>query len=974
VAGLTFLFTDVVGSTKRWETDAEAMAADLAEHDAVISAAVGAHGGTLLKTKGEGDSTVSVFDRPADALAAAAAAQRAVAMPVRMAVHVGPAEARNGDYFGPTLNRTARLRAIAHGGQVICSEAVAFATDGALTDGLSLIAMGVHRLKDLAGPERVFQLAGDGLATDFPPLLSLNRSTTNLPAQQSSFIGRVAELAHVRALITQTRLVTLIGTGGSGKTRVALEAAAASFDEFPDGVWFCELAPISDGAAVGNVVATAANIGLFPGDATTQIVAALADKTALVVLDNCEHVVEGAATFAATLLAGAPNVRIIATSRERLRVAGESSWTVPPLGLPADDSLASTSEAVQLFVERAALVAPGLVVDHDTLDAVVAICRRVEAVPLAIELAAARVRMMTVQDLRARLEKHWDILSGGDRAALPHQRSLRATIDWSHSLLSPTAQDVLHRLAVFRGGFELSSAERVLVGSGTSDYEALDAVQDLVDKSLVGLDQETGRYRILETVREYALEQLEAAGLVNATRHAHATHFVDVLRDVEDRLLCVKDQRSALLRVADEHDNVVAALTWSLEHDHTIAAQLVGFSFGAWYGLGQAEAATWYRRLLPVIDELEGEIAVRACTAVGLILGYLGEKEIAFPLLDRAIAVGRTIDDVELLAMALSLYASIRHVYEELDAALPMAREAMAIPITSPRRLIRAWVCSLGSRILWDTGSREDARAAIVESHQLSLEHDDHVLRNSLLDGVVELAPDYMTPDQAHAARLDERDWLHRAGVADDAAAIAAASDDWLFVRERRWGEALDNIEHRLTLPQRNWRTGFDRRLKKSALLRLLDRPAEAIVLGELLVAEARNAVDRHHALCHLAIGRRDVGDVVGSEAARSEAMQYVLDGHNPASGWNVGPTNCIAGWMLLLLATLLVEASEDTATIARVVGAGHGLIDQEDFDFEFELACVRHGYENRLPEPDAAARAFAASATLTDVLAFLER
>lgn len=970
MADLTFLFTDVVGSTKRWETDADAMAVALAEHDAVLAAAVATHGGTLLKTKGEGDSTVSVFAQPADALAAAAHAQRAVGMPVRMAVHTGPAEARDGDFFGPTLNRAARLRAIAHGGQVICSESAAFAANGALVDGLGLVGLGVHRLKDLAAPEQVFQLTGHGLADGFPPLLSLNRSTTNLPAQQTSFVGRVAELTHVRSLIANARCVTLTGTGGSGKTRLSLEAAAQSLDEFPDGVWFCELAPISDAAAVGNVVATAANIPLFPGDPTGQVVAALAEQTALIVLDNCEHVIEGAAAFAAALMTGAPNVRILATSRERLRIAGESAWTVPPLGL-GNEGLAATSEAVELFLERATVAAPGLAVDHDTLEAIVGICRRVEAVPLAIELAAARVRMMSVRDLHSRLEHHWDILSGGDRNAAPHQRSLRATIDWSHSLLSPLTQGVLHRLAVFRGGFDLSSGERVLVATGVHDHEALDSVQDLVDKSLVELDQDAGRFRILETVREYALEQLEASGVADATRRAHAEHFVDVMREVEDRLLRVEDQRNALLRVAAEHDNIVAALTWSLEHDHTIAGQLVGYSFGPWYGLGQSEAPTWYRRLLPFIDELEGETAARACNAVGVILGFLGEKDVAMPLVDKAVATARTIEDVELLAMALSLNGSIRRLYPELGSSLAMTREAMAIPITSGRRLIRAWVIAMASWILWDTGLKREARDAIVEAHTICCEADDHLVRSSTYDAIDLMASDYMTAEQTIVERARERDWLHQAGVAEDAASIS--TEGWTFLRSGRWSDSLAYVEHLLSLRQKNWREEFDRRLKKCALLQLLDRAEESAALGQELLVEARNATDRHHTLCHLGIARRDCGDTIGAEAACVDAMQYLLDGRNPTGGWGVFPTNCVGGWMLLLRATLLVDAAADPATIGRVVGAAYGLLDQESFDLDFELACTRHGYEDRLPAPDPKARAFAASASLPDTLAFLE-
>jgi tetratricopeptide (TPR) repeat protein len=300
-----------------------------------------------------------------------------------------------------------------------------------------------------------------------------------------------------------------------------------------------------------------------------------------------------------------------------------------------------------------------------------------------------------------------------------------------------------------------------------------------------------------------------------------------------------------------------------------------------------------------------------------------------------------------------------------------MTREAMAIPITSGRHVMSAWVRSMGAWVLWHTGFKQEARDAIIEAHKLSVEYDDHLIRSSTLDGLTLMAPDYMTDDQAVAERLAERDWLYQAGVIEDSA--ADTSDRWYFLRELQWNEALEYVEHLLALPQRNWRLGFYRQLKKSALLQLLDRPEEAAILCEQLVAKARNAIDRHHALCHLAIARRDVGDIVGSEAARAEAMQYLLDGHNPDGGWQVDPTNCIGGWMLLLRATLLIETLEDTTTIERVVGVGYGLLDQEDVDFGFELACVRHGYEDALPEPDVAARAFAATASLSDVLAFID-
>ena len=479
-------------------------------------------------------------------------------------------------------------------------------------------------------------------------------------------------------------------------------------------------------------------------------------------------------------------MRVIATSRERLRLAGESAWTVPPLGLPRDDAMAASSEAVQLFLERAALVAPGLVVDHDGLDAIVAICRRVEAVPLAIELAAARVRMMSVQDLRARLDQHWDILSGGDRDALPHQRSLRATIDWSHSLLSPLAQGVLHRLAVFRGGFELVVGRARARGqrrqATTRRSTPCKTSSTRASSSSITTPVASGSSRPCATTRSNSSRR---PAWPTPTRRAHATHFVDVLRDVEDRIVRVDEQRNALLLVAHEHDNIVAALTWSLEHDHTIAGQLVGYSFGPWYGLGQPEAPTVVPAArCPSSTSSRARAALRACNAVGVILGYLGDKDIAFPLLDRAVAVARTFDDVEMLAMALSLNASIRHAYQELDAALPMTREAMAIPITSERHLIRAWVCSSARGSCGPPAPSRKRATPSSRATSCASSTTIIVVRSSTLDAIDLMAPDYMTSDQTVAERLDERDWLHQAGVAEDAATIVR-TDGWSFLRER---------------------------------------------------------------------------------------------------------------------------------------------------------------------------------------------
>jgi predicted ATPase/class 3 adenylate cyclase len=485
---LTFLFTDIEGSTRLWEADADAMRASLARHDEILATAC--VDGDLFKHTGDG--VCAAFDAPTAALRAAAAAQRALAdepwatadpIRVRMGVHTGEAEYRDGDYFGVALNRTARLMDAAHGGQVVVSASTGALVDPA-ADGVALRDLGEHRFKDLRERERVFEMGIDGLERAFPPLRSLETYATNLPVQLTSFVGRSAELAEVSALLGESRLVTLTGVGGVGKTRLAVQAAAETIDHYPDGVWLVELAPITDPGLVLGQAAAALGVREEPGRPLEDVlVDRLHDRTLLVVLDNCEHLIDEAAKLAERLLRAVPGLTLLATSREGLGIGGERLWQVPSLTRQG-----AQADAMSLFVERARMVRPGFRLDADTTDTVAAICARLDGIPLAIELAAARLRVFTVTQVAERLGDRFRLLTGGSRTALPRQRTLEATMDWSYDLLAEREQTLLRRLSVFAGGFTFDAAEEVCGGDPLDRAEVLDLLTHLIDTSLVTVD------------------------------------------------------------------------------------------------------------------------------------------------------------------------------------------------------------------------------------------------------------------------------------------------------------------------------------------------------------------------------------------------------------------------------------------------------------------------------------------------------
>jgi predicted ATPase/class 3 adenylate cyclase len=576
---VTFLFTDLEGSTRLWQEHPDAMKDALARHDSILREAIAANGGHVVKMTGDG--THAAFASPADAVGAARDSQLALAtepwdstgpLRVRMGIHTGHAEARDGDYYGTAVNKAARLMSVAHGGQIV----VSLATEELLRDDgagdCTLLDLGEHRLRDLADPERVFQLEHPGLERAFDPLRSLDAYRGNLPSQATSFVGREEEMRSIRDALASSRLVTVTGVGGVGKTRLAIQVAADLLPAFDDGAWLCELAAAGDCDAMTQVVA--ATLGVQPRaglDLETGILDFLRAKELLLVLDNCEHLLDAAARFATSVLRESSATRVLATSREGLAIGGEQVW---PLRSLVDD------QAAALFDERARSVAPDVTIDaHDA--AVAEICHRLDGIPLAIELAAARVVALGPTEIATRLDERFRLLTGGRRTAVERHQTLRATVDWSYSLLEASAQLVFARLGVFSGGFDMGAAEAVTSGAGLEPWDVVDAVTDLTAKSMVVSEHGASgtRYRLLETMRAYARERLDQQDDADAWRRRHAAHYADVAETIGP-MLRTHDELATRQRLHLELDNLRAAVTWALDSaesgDSDLAARIIG--------------------------------------------------------------------------------------------------------------------------------------------------------------------------------------------------------------------------------------------------------------------------------------------------------------------------------------------------------------------------------------------------------------
>jgi predicted ATPase/class 3 adenylate cyclase/DNA-binding CsgD family transcriptional regulator len=674
----TLLLADVEGSTRLWETQPDEMTAALARLNRTVSEVIAACGGVRPVEQGEGDSFVAAFARASDAVACALELQRAPLAPIRLriGVHTGEVQLRDeANYAGSTINRTARLRDLAHGGQTVLSGATEDMVIDRLPDGAWLTDLGTHSLRDLPRPERVVQLCHPDLRDEFPPLRTPKGvGVHNLPVQLTSFVGREAEVDEVRQLLAGNRLVTLTGAGGAGKTRLAVEIAARIASEFDDGVWYVDLAPITHPVAVPVTVARALGLPDQPGRSTMDTLLRFGrDRQLLILLDNCEHLLDASAELSVALLAGAPGLTVLATSREPIGIAGEATWRVP--------SLSVADAAIELFADRARLAQTGFTISSDNAATVAEICGRLDGMPLAIELAAARVRALSLAEILEGLHDRFRLLTGGARTAVRRQQTLRASVDWSHALLSEQEQVLFRRLAVFLAGFDLDAAHAVAGAEDVERYQVLDQLTLLVDKSLVVAENSSGRtrYRLLETVRQYALEKLAESGEADAIRVRHRDHYAAVaaLLDAPART----DSEQRVKQAEQEMDNLRAAFVWSLETgDVGRSLELATSLQPLWFTRGRLrEGLAWFDAALSDLDaphvDVADSVRARALADKAVLDAWVSAKS-SMDLAQQALTTARELDDPALLTRALTACGLVASYY---DSELSRSHYAEAI-------------------------------------------------------------------------------------------------------------------------------------------------------------------------------------------------------------------------------------------------------------------------------------------------------
>jgi predicted ATPase/class 3 adenylate cyclase len=744
VGTITFLLTDIEGSTRLWAEQPELMAPCVARHDALLTEAITANHGAIVRTRGEGDSFFAVFDRATDAVAAARDIQRAlVAEPwsggivirTRIGMNTGEAELRDGDYYGSAINRCARIRAIGHGGQALLSQATSELVRDELPENVSLRDLGLHRLKDLQRPEQVYQILHPDLPHEFPRLNSLDALPNNLPLQLTSFVGRQREMEQVRNLLAETHMLTLAGAGGLGKTRLALQVAAEVADGYPGGVWLVELGTLPAGADVSLVAQELLRALSLRAPAGRTPIETLCDHLraarALIILDNCEHVITASATLAEALLRACPEVRLLATSREVLAVPGEIVWRVPPLAVSAAPSSWMThlrwvpppdreytslepgaprssgreaplpsqepgagsqeptyDEAVRLFVERATASQPRFALTPQNAATVAQICVRLDGLPLAIELAAARVKVLAVEQIASRLDDVFRLLTGGSRTALPRQQTLRALIDWSFDLLSERERTLMARLPVFAGGFTLEAVMAICSDPDMDEYEVLDLLGQLVDKSLVIADELPGevRYRLLETIRQYAREHTVQSGEEAELRARHRDWYLEFAERTEPELLGSAPE-GALALLEREHDNLRAALASIQAPDEADQGlRLVGALWRFWAMRGYlAEGREQMARVLALV---EAGSSPTVCSPVdhakvlhgaALLAHWQGDYEAARSLGESGLAIRRELGDRQQIADSLNNLGGIAVDLGDLAAARSLYEESLAL-------------------------------------------------------------------------------------------------------------------------------------------------------------------------------------------------------------------------------------------------------------------------------------------------------
>jgi len=802
------LVSGIEGSTQLHAEASDKMRRAKAAHDELARTIVEAHGGTVWTLSD--DAMRSSFADTLQAIEAVVELQGRLADPaatanlklhLRCAIHLGEAAGVTRDSPGTIVDRVQRIMEAAHGGQVLLSQAAALLVAGRLAADTELADLGTVRLRDLGSPERLYQLVHPALERTFPPLHSLETRPNNLPHQLTSFVGRESELAEVKRRLYKNRLVTVCGVGGLGKTRISLQAGADALDDFPDGVWFVELAPLDDARLVPQAVASVLGIKEEAGRAVAETLTNhLQNRQLLLILDNCEHLALGVAALARNLLQASPRSKILASSREPLQIQGETKYSLPPLplpgaGQPASVAALSQSAAVRLFADRAAAAQPSFRLTTDNALAVAEICRRLDGIPLALELAAARTRSLTMDTMAARLGDRFRLLTQGDRTALPRQQTLRACIDWSYDLLSAAERALLRRLGVFAGGWVLPAAEAVGDEGEVQSIDVVDLLDRLVQKSLVEFDAEADRYRLLETVRQYAIERLVEACEDAAARTRHLEFHVTFARQAFRKLMGPA-QRTWMLRLDADRENLLAAHRWCDHADNggELGFALVGALRGYWLHRGLLElgshvtaealsragapkqglqrcwalqAAGWlsfwmgdYAKSRSYADEsmdVAREAQHKPSMAFVLILKGMvretqGDRTGALAHLEEAIALSGAAGGPHQLAQAVHALAELHRAHGNLDAAQPLYEEALSL-----QRLLgdsyETAICLLNlARVAIQRGSAETARTMLLEALGIAAEIGSRLVGQFVLDITAWLAA--FVGDAESAARF----------------------------------------------------------------------------------------------------------------------------------------------------------------------------------------------------------------------------
>lgn len=701
---VTFLFTSIEDSTRLLtELGRDSYVRCLTDHDALLREAVVAAGGIVVKP--EAGALFAVFTTAPAAILAVADAQRELQshpwpdgadVRVRMGVHTGTGTPGGDDYVGIDVHRAARIASVGSGGQILLSAATASIVRPSLPDGLSIEDLGEHRLKDLDA-EPLHQLLITGLMSQFPPLDAAETNPSNLPHIPTSFVGRDEELGEVRALIGESRLVTLSGVAGAGKTRLALEVAASLSSEFPDGVWFVDLSPVTDPHLIATEAAYALGVQERRGAEIIDLLFEhLARRRALLVIDNCEHLIAAAAEFANGVLLAAPNCSVIATTREVLRVGGEVAYRLRPMSLPEEGSDLLPLEigrydAVRLFVERASEAQRGFSLTEKTARTIAQICRQMDGMPLAIELAAAQLRTFTLDQIADHLDQRFQTLTAGSRTSVPRQQTLAAAIDWSYQLLDDREQELFARLSVFQGGFGLDAAEEVCAGDPINAFEVFNLVSALVDKSLIVADVsgDVARYRLLDMLRQFGAGQLDAQGATEVVRQRHAAYFRDFAEMAEPNVRG-GSEREWRYRIEIDQDNLDAAMDWSLEvGDPELGMRLAGSIWRYWKVTFRfSEGVRWLGRMHEAGGDVDNAVRAKVMLGLGTLMSYTDSPGAAGALLEAAIEIYRELEaqgaDAEVLrqgypSAVISLATNVWQYDQDFDRATELWTEALEI-------------------------------------------------------------------------------------------------------------------------------------------------------------------------------------------------------------------------------------------------------------------------------------------------------